>query len=229
MTCISHGVTARHRRRLVGLVLPAVLLVPLAACSSSVAPDGTAAAPVPSAAAQASQVGTPPAVQNATDLTRKPIAAAGNGLAPPTLVTQDLVTGDGAEASDTSTVTIQYVGTIWKSGEQFDASWDRGAPDSFPLLNTIPGFGQGISGMKEGGRRLIVIPPELGYGPEGGQPPLILADDSLVFVVDLLEVGGGQSDDGQSDDGQSDDGQSGGEAGGGDGAAGGAESPAGSL
>lgn len=221
MTCISRGVTARHRRRLVGLVLPAVLLVPLAACSSSDAPDGTAAAPVPSAAAQASQVGTPPAVQNATDLTRKPIAAAGNGLAPPTLVTQDLVTGDGAEAGDTSTVTIQYVGTIWKTGKQFDASWDRGTPDSFPLLNTITGFGQGISGMKEGGRRLIVIPPELGYGPVGGQAPLILADDSLVFVVDLLEVGGGQSGGGQS---------GGGEAGsGGDGAAGGAESPAGSL
>ncbi|CAI7981082.1 Peptidyl-prolyl cis-trans isomerase [Frankia sp. Hr75.2] len=183
------GVIARRRYRLAALALPAVLLVPLAACSSSDTPDGTAAAPVPSAAQDAgARAGGPPAVENAVDLTQKPVAAAGRGLAPTDLVTQDLVTGEGAAASATSTVQIQYVGTIWKTGKEFDSSWERGAPDTFSLLRTVPGFGQGIDGMKAGGRRLIVIPPELGYGPMGGQPPIIMADDSLVFIVDLLEV-----------------------------------------
>ncbi|OAA28504.1 peptidylprolyl isomerase [Frankia sp. EI5c] len=204
MTCFSRGLPARRRRGLVaGIVLPAALLVPFAACSSSDAPDGTAVAPVPTAALEAARAGGPPAVENATDLTRKPVAAAGKGAAPSELVVKDLVTGDGATASDTSTVTIQYVGTIWKSGKQFDASWDRGEPDTFPLLRTVTGFGQGISGMKEGGRRLIVIPPDLGYGPMGGQPPTILADDSLVFVVDLLSVAADGSGSGQPEGGGS--------------------------
>ncbi|WP_026239152.1 FKBP-type peptidyl-prolyl cis-trans isomerase [Parafrankia discariae] len=183
------GVVARRRLRLAALVLPAVLLVPIAGCNSADVPDGTAAAPVPSAAADAgARVGGPPAVENAVDLTQKPVAAAGEGVAPADLVTRDLVTGEGAAASATSTVKIQYVGTIWKTGKEFDSSWSRGAADTFSLLRTVPGFGQGIDGMKAGGRRLIVIPPALGYGPMGGQAPVIAADDSLVFVVDLLEV-----------------------------------------
>lgn len=197
--------SARRHRRLALAGLPVALLLPLAACSSSDAPDGTSLAPVPSASLNAgAQVGGPPAVENAEDLTRKPVAAAGQGQAPPTLVTKDLVVGTGAPANATSTVNIQYVGTIWKTGAQFDASWDRGAPDTFPLTQTVSGFGQGISGMKEGGRRLIVIPPDLGYGPMGGQPPTILEDDSLVFVVDLLEVVDGSAGSGSS--GQSGDG-----------------------
>ncbi|ONH58243.1 peptidylprolyl isomerase [Frankia sp. CcI49] len=195
MTVFSRDVAARHRRRLIGLVLPAVLLVPMAACSSSDAPDGTKAAPIaaPSAAATAVGEGTP-AVENATDLKRKPVAAAGEGEAPSELVTKDLVAGDGKVASASSTVTIHYAGTIWKTGKQFDASWDRSTPETFPLQNTVTGFGQGIAGMKEGGRRLIVIPPDLGYGPMGGQPAAgIEADDTLVFIVDLLAVGSGDA------------------------------------
>lgn len=188
MTCFSRGGTARHRRRLVGAVLPVALLVPVAACSSSDAPDGTAAAPVPTASVEAARAGGPPSVENATDLTRKPVAAAGKGAAPGEILVQDLVTGEGAAATGTSTVLMQYVGTIWKTGTEFDSSWDRGEAATFPLQNLIPGMGMGISGMKEGGRRLIVIPPALGYGPDGGRAPRIAADDSLVFVVDLLKV-----------------------------------------
>ncbi|EFC85261.1 FKBP-type peptidyl-prolyl cis-trans isomerase [Parafrankia sp. EUN1f] len=194
MTVFSRDVAARHRRRLIGLVLPAVLLVPMAACSSSDAPDGTKAAPVAAPSAAATAVGGAPAVENATDLRRKPVAAAGAGEAPSELVTKDLVTGDGKVATDSSTVTIHYAGTIWKTGKQFDASWDRSTPETFPLQNTVTGFGQGIAGMKEGGRRLIVIPPDLGYGPMGGQPAAgIEADDTLVFIVDLLAVGSGDA------------------------------------
>ena len=178
----SHGPApaARRRRRLAALLLlPAALLLSVAACSSSDAPDGTAAAP---------RVAEPPKIEGAEDLSRKPVAEAGRGAAPAELLTLDLVTGDGAVATATDTVTIQYVGTIWKSGKQFDSSWDRGEPDTFPLEATVPGFAQGIDGMKEGGRRVIVIPPDLGYGPMGGAPPDIAADDTLVFVVDLLKV-----------------------------------------
>jgi peptidylprolyl isomerase len=172
-------------------VSTALLLAALAGCSSSTAPDGTAAAPVPtSAPPTAAAAGTPPAVQNATELTKKPTFGAGSGLAPERLVVKDLVGGHGPTATSTSTVTIRYVGVIWKTGKQFDASWDRGQPDTFSLTQTISGFGQGIEGMKVGGRRQIVIPPALGYGPQGGSPPVIAADDTLVFVVDLLDVAG---------------------------------------
>jgi peptidylprolyl isomerase len=178
---------ARRRRLLAGVVLPAVLVVPvLAGCSASDAPDGTSAAPAPTVAAGPRL----PAVQNATDLTRKPLSAAGTGAPPTTLVTHDLVTGRGARASATSTVSIQYSGVLWRNGKEFDTTWGSGQTATFPLDGTIPGFGRGIDGMHVGGRRQIVIPPDLGYGPAGGQPPTILADDTLVFVVDLLTVQG---------------------------------------
>ncbi len=177
-----------RRYLLVGVLLPAVLVIPaLAGCAASDAPDGTSAAPAPSVTAGPRL----PAVQNATDLTRKPLSAAGSGTPPSTLVTNDLVTGRGASASATSTVVIQYSGVLWRNGKEFDTTWGSGQTATFPLDSTIAGFGRGIDGMRVGGRRQIVIPPDLGYGPAGGQPPTILADDTLVFVVDLLAVQGG--------------------------------------
>ncbi len=179
---------ASRRRLLAGVVLPAVLVVPvLAGCSASDAPDGTGAAPAPTVTAGPRL----PAVQNATDLTRKPLSAAGSGTPPTTLVTDDLVTGHGTRASAASTVVVQYSGVLWRNGKEFDTTWGSGQTATFPLDSTIAGFGRGIDGMRVGGRRQIVIPPDLGYGPAGGQPPTILADDTLVFVVDLLAVHGG--------------------------------------
>jgi len=110
-------------------------------------------------------------------------------IAPATtsLVTKDLVVGTGAEASASSTVLVQYVGAAYTTGKVFDSSWQRGQPLSFSLSGVVPGFAQGIEGMKVGGRRVIVIPPALGYGA-AGEPPVIAANETLVFVVDLKSV-----------------------------------------
>jgi peptidylprolyl isomerase len=166
----------------------ALLLPALVACSAGNAPDGTAAASVPTHAVVAAPTSRPPVVGHATDLTVKPSLSAGAGIPSQKLEVTDLVVGSGVPAEAPSTVTVRYVGVVWASGKQFDSSWDRGQPDTFALSQTIPGFGQGIAGMKVGGRRMIVIPPALGYGPDGGRAPDIKVDDTLVFVVDLLDV-----------------------------------------
>jgi peptidylprolyl isomerase len=188
------------------------MLVPLvAACGSDTAPDGTAAAPVTSAPAEttepviagpiANQLGvtivdTPvPAVEGATDLDEAPTVAAGEG-APPSgtdLVVVNLVDGDGEEVTIDSTVVVQYLGTKWSDGSEFDSTWSRGGePTSFAVTGVIPGFAIGLEGMKVGGRRLIVVPPDLGYGPQGGSGD-ISATDTIVFVVDLVEIEAGST------------------------------------
>ena len=107
---------------------------------------------------------------------------------PPTeLEVTDLVVGDGEEAGEGATVTAHYVGKSWSTGEQFDASWDGGQPIAFPLDGVIPGWTEGIPGMRVGGRRLLVIPPDKGYGP-AGSPPVIGPNETLVFVVDLVDT-----------------------------------------
>jgi peptidylprolyl isomerase len=128
-----------------------------------------------------------PEVSNATDLTKEPLPSPGTGPAPTQLVTSDLVVGTGATATATSTVEVQYVGTSYTTGKVFDSSWSRGQPATFALTGVVPGFAQGIEGMKVGGRRVIVIPPALGYGVNGS-PPVIKPNETLVFVVDLLAV-----------------------------------------
>lgn len=109
---------------------------------------------------------------------------------PDELVVNDIVEGDGATAEKGSLITVQYVGVEAESGEEFDASWDRGMPFSFQLGGgeVIKGWDQGIEGMKVGGRRELIIPPALAYGKQGS-PPAIGPDATLVFVVDLLDVG----------------------------------------
>ena len=108
------------------------------------------------------------------------------GPAPTELVITDLVEGTGAEAKPGDTVDVHYVGVEFDTGEQFDASWDRGESISFPLAGLIAGWQEGIPGMKVGGRRQLVIPPELAYGPAGGGHRL--SGKTLVFVIDLLSV-----------------------------------------
>ncbi len=111
------------------------------------------------------------------------------GEAPPsTLVTDDLVEGDGEEARAGQSVQVHYVGVAWSTGRQFDASWDRGQPFTFALGRgqVIKGWDQGVAGMKVGGRRKLTIPPSMGYGKRGAGP--IAGDETLVFVVDLLGV-----------------------------------------
>ncbi len=101
--------------------------------------------------------------------------------------------GTGAAASAQSTVSVQYVGALWTTGEEFDSSWKRGQAVDFPLSGVIPGFQQGIVGMKIGGRREIVIPPNLGYGASAQGP--IPGGSTLVFVVDLVGLPATQATD----------------------------------
>ena len=109
---------------------------------------------------------------------------------PPTdLVITDITVGDGAEATSGSTVSVHYVGVALSTGEEFDASYTRGAPLDFRLGigQVIQGWDTGVQGMKVGGRRQLVIPPHLGYGDRGAGG-VIKGGETLIFVVDLLQV-----------------------------------------
>ncbi|WP_030759018.1 FKBP-type peptidyl-prolyl cis-trans isomerase [Streptomyces sp. NRRL F-2664] len=119
----------------------------------------------------------------------KPEVEVPEGDAPQELVVRDLVVGDGAEAKPGRVVRVHYVGVTFESGEEFDASWDRGEPFKFAVGGgrVIKGWDRGIRGMRVGGRREIVVPPRLGYGKQSPSP-LIPAGSTLVFVVDLLSV-----------------------------------------
>jgi peptidylprolyl isomerase len=110
---------------------------------------------------------------------------------PPTrLEVKDLKTGTGAEAKPGDQVSVQYVGVLYDNGSKFDSSYDRGQPFSFKLGGgqVIQGWDQGVAGMKVGGRRELIIPPDLAYGAQG-QPPTIPPNATLVFVIDLVSIG----------------------------------------
>jgi peptidylprolyl isomerase len=100
---------------------------------------------------------------------------------------EDIVVGDGEEAAAGHVVEVHYVGVSWKTGKEFDASWNRGKPFKFGLGKgqVISGWDQGVAGMKIGGRRRITIPPNLAYGKRGAGG-VIGPDETLVFVVDLI-------------------------------------------
>ncbi|MEY2478344.1 MAG: hypothetical protein QOG87_3659 [Actinomycetota bacterium] len=120
----------------------------------------------------------------------KPQVTIPAGEAPPAqLVIEDLEPGNGPEATPGTTCTMHYVGVSWKTGEQFDASWDRGDTFSFGLGQgqVIKGWDAGVAGMKVGGRRRLVIPPDMAYGSRGAGGA-IGPDETLVFVVDLVDV-----------------------------------------
>jgi peptidylprolyl isomerase len=110
--------------------------------------------------------------------------------APPAeLVVEDIEVGEGGEATAGQTVTVNYVGHAWSTGEQFDSSWDRNDTFAFRLGagQVIQGWDEGVAGMKIGGRRRITIPPHLGYGDRGAGG-VIKGGETLVFVVDLIET-----------------------------------------
>ena len=115
-----------------------------------------------------------------------PTIGAPSGTAPTTLVIKDIIEGTGAEALPTSTMTVHYTLMTWSNGKLIESSWNSGSPATFPLANVIVGWQQGIPGMKVGGRRLLVIPPDLGYGAQGGGP--IGPNETLIFVVDAIGV-----------------------------------------
>jgi peptidylprolyl isomerase len=128
-------------------------------------------------------------VEGAEDLGNKPTVTVDTSAQPPgELVSDDLVIGDGQEIQAGDTANVQYVGVSWSTGREFDSSWDRGAqPFSFPVGTgrVIAGWDQGVTGMRAGGRRLLVIPPDMGYGDRGAGG-VIAPGETLVFVVDAI-------------------------------------------
>jgi peptidylprolyl isomerase len=119
----------------------------------------------------------------------KPKVVVPKGAPPKKLEIKDITEGSGAEAKAGDEVTVQYVGVDYKTGKEFDASWDRGEPFSFTLGagQVIGGWDKGVVGMKVGGRRELIIPPGLAYG-SAGAPPAIAPNATLVFVIDLLAI-----------------------------------------
>ena len=121
-------------------------------------------------------------------MSEKPHVYVPAGEAPPAeLVIEDIEVGTGEEAKSGHNVEVHYAGNAWSTRQQFDASWDRGETFSFRLGagQVIGGWDQGVVGMKIGGRRRLVIPPELGYGSRGAGG-VIKPGETLVFVVDLI-------------------------------------------
>jgi len=112
-----------------------------------------------------------------------------DGAPPSDLLVEDLTVGDGEEATPGRSVLVHYVGVAHSTGEEFDASWNRGEPFRFPLGGgrVITGWERGVAGMRVGGRRRLVIPPHLGYGNRGAGGA-IKPGETLVFVIDLLGV-----------------------------------------
>jgi peptidylprolyl isomerase len=124
------------------------------------------------------------------DLSAKPKIPKPSGSPPTKLQKADIVKGKGKAAGAGDTVSVQYVGNSWSTGAQFDASWDRGGePFTFPLGagQVIPGWDEGVAGMRKGGRRLLVIPPDLAYGAQSPSPA-IGPNETLIFVVDLKKI-----------------------------------------
>lgn len=115
-----------------------------------------------------------------------PTLGAPHGNPPTHLVVSDIYAGTGTSVTPASTLTVQYTLLAWSTGKVVESSWSGGAPATFPLANVIQGWQQGLPGMKVGGRRLLIIPPSLGYGSQASGP--LAANETLVFVVDLIAV-----------------------------------------
>ena len=174
--------------RFVLALVAVVALVSLAACGDdddgggSVAtsqPDtGTATEPSPAEAQEALK-----------DTSTKPVIPKPTGSPPRRLVKEDIVKGTGPPAKTGDTLVVHYVGMNFSNGQEFDASWDTGSP--FPLQlgagQVIAGWDKGLIGIRKGGRRKLVIPPELGYGAQG-YPPDIPPNETLVFVIDAVSI-----------------------------------------
>lgn len=107
------------------------------------------------------------------------------GSAPTELTTKDIIVGTGKEVLPTSTLTVHYTLMAWSTGKIIESSW-TGQPATFPLAGVVEGWQKGLPGAKEGGRRLLILPPEMGYGAAGSGP--IGPNETLVFAVDIIGV-----------------------------------------
>ena len=107
------------------------------------------------------------------------------GSAPTELTTKDIIVGTGKEVLPTSTLTVHYTLMAWSTGKIIESSWS-GQPATFPLAGVVEGWQKGLPGAKEGGRRLLILPPAMGYGAAGSGP--IGPNETLVFSVDIIGV-----------------------------------------
>jgi peptidylprolyl isomerase len=172
-------------RRPLALTLTAVLALAAAGCGSS--KDKTTSTSSSSSTAATTDTAAAPATAKPRP---KPKVKVPAGEPRERLVIKDLIPGTGQAAKAGDPITVNYIGVNFADGKPFDNSYDRGQPFPFQLGGgqVIPGWDQGLVGMKVGGRRELVIPPSLAYGPQG-QPPVIKPNETLVFVVDLLSIG----------------------------------------
>jgi len=172
--------------RLLSLVVLTAALG-LAACGDE---DGGDSSP-PSVAEEQTETEPSPSEQRRAlmDTSTKPEIPRPSGTPPRRLAKDDIVRGRGRPAKAGDAVTVHYAGVTFSTGEEFDASWSGGQPYSFPLGagRVIPGWDRGLVGMKEGGRRMLTIPPEMAYGAQGF-PPAIGPNETLVFVVDMVSI-----------------------------------------
>lgn len=159
------------RRNLAIAAIVAIALTSLSACGGKDKVTDTASTGLPAVTANAGEAPTitPP-----------------TGTAPATLETKDIIVGTGTEVVASSTLTVQYTLMTWSDGKIIESSWTGGQPATFPLSGVIAGWQQGLPGTKVGGRRLLVIPADLGYGPNGSGP--IGPNETLIFVVDIIGV-----------------------------------------
>lgn len=170
------------------IALLAAAAVSIGACGDDEGDKATttAAAPAATGTSTGPPTGKTSSLDISTDLSTKPEISKASGDPPKKLVVMDVVDGKGRAAKPGDNLVVHYVGVLYKTGEQFDASWDGGRPFPFTLGQgaVIAGWDQGLQGMKVGGRRLLIIPPDLAYGPQGQGS--IGPNETLVFVVDLL-------------------------------------------
>jgi peptidylprolyl isomerase len=181
------------------LIAAVALGAAVAGCGSAAKAPGVALAPSDGATADSTTATTSASSTSTTStatvatpssgpLSKEPTIAAGKGAPPKKLVVKNLVTGTGPAAADGDTITVNYVGALYSNGKVFDASWKRHQTFTTPLStgSIIPGWVQGLSGMKVGGRRELIIPPKLAYGSQAQSG--IPANSTLIFDVDLLKV-----------------------------------------
>ena len=177
------------RARLLTLTAALLLAAGVAACGDDDSAEGETAA-TPTATEAPAAPNTDAIAAGITKNTKKePQIVTPEGAPPTELISQDIVKGKGPKAKAGDQLTMQYTGYSWSNGQKFDASWDRGEPFQFQLGAgmVIPGWDQGLVGMREGGRRLLIIPPDLGYG-EAGAGGAIGPNETLVFAVDLEKI-----------------------------------------
>lgn len=169
--------------------MPLLALAAAAAVAGCGGSSSKAAGIVPAPQAGATEASVPATPKPPPALAKKPTVTVPTGPAPTKLVTKDLVVGTGATVKAGQTVTVNYVGVLYKTGKEFDSSWSRNMPATFPLTSggVIEGWVQGIPGMKVGGRRELIIPASLAYGKKGSGTT-IPPNSPLVFVVDVLSI-----------------------------------------